>query len=110
MSVHQLIGKAIKEVMIMNTNITEKRVLEIVESFNKKNNLKLNIKDDVQSIKFHNQFHRDSKDVWVVEIKIDLIGFEGRDIINLVISDKNETVDYWLDQNGIPQMFYKSTY
>ncbi|HAK42367.1 MAG TPA: hypothetical protein DCM59_06210 [Clostridium sp.] len=110
MSVHHIIGKVIKEIMIMNTNITEKRVLEIVESFNKNNNLKLSIKADVQSINFHNQFHRASKDVWVVKIKIDLMGFEGTDIINLVISDKNETVDYWLYHNGIPQMFYVSNY
>lgn len=89
----------------MNTNIKEKRVLEIVEDFNKKNNLKLNIKDDVKSIKFHNQFHRNSKNVWVVEIKIDLMGFEGTDNIKVVVSDENEIVDYWLDQNGIPQMF-----
>lgn len=103
-SVHHLIWKVIKEVMIMNTNITEKRVLEIVENFNQKNNLKLNINNDVKSIKFYNQFHRNSKEVWVVEIKVDLIGFEGTNIISLVVSDKDETVDYWLDQNGIPQM------
>lgn len=88
----------------MNTNITEKRVLEIIENFNKKNNIKLNFKNDVKSIKFHNQFHRNSKDVWVVEIKIDLMGFEGTDVINVVVSDKNEIVEYWLDQNGIPQI------
>lgn len=88
----------------MNTNITEKRVLEIIENFNKKNNIKLNLKSDVKSIKFHNQFHKNSKDVWVVEIKIDLMGFEGTDVINVVVSDKNEIVEYWLDQNGIPQI------
>lgn len=89
----------------MNTNITQERVLEIVENFIKKNNFKINIKNDVKSIKFHNQFHRDSKNVWVVEVKIDLMGFEGSDIINLVVSDESETVEYWLDQNGIQQMF-----
>lgn len=89
----------------MNTNITQERVLEIVENFIKKNNFKINIKNDVKSIKFHNQFHRNSKSVWVVEVKIDLMGFEGSDIINLVVSDESETVEYWLDQNGIQQMF-----
>lgn len=87
----------------MNTNITKKRVLEIVEHFIKDNNISIKIKDDIKSIKFYNQFHRDSKNIWVVEIKIDLMGFEGSDVINLVVSDENEAVDYWLDQNGIPQ-------
>lgn len=87
----------------MGANINEKKVLEIVKSFNEKNNFKIDIENDIKSIKFHDQFHRDSRNVWVVEIKIDLLGFEGSDIIDLVISDKDENVEYWLDQNGIPQ-------
>lgn len=89
----------------MNTNINEEQVLKILENFLKKRKWKIDMKNDIKSIKFYNQFHISSKDVWVVRIKIDLKGFEGSDVIKLVISDKKETVEYWLDQNGIPQMF-----
>ncbi|MDU1414465.1 MAG: hypothetical protein E6929_16745 [Clostridium sp.] len=89
--------------MIKNTNITQKRVWEIVKVFSERNNFIINMDDDIKSIEFYHQFHKNSKNVWVVQIKIDLMGFEGSDIINLVVSDKNETVEYWLDQNGIPQ-------
>lgn len=89
----------------MNTNITQKRVLEILKTFIEKKNFKINMKNDIKSIRVHNKFHRTSKNIWVVEVKIDLMGFEGSDIIDFVISDKNETIEYWLDQNGIPQIF-----
>jgi hypothetical protein len=101
---HHQIGKVIKGVIIV-TNINEEKVLQILEDFLNKRKWKIDMKNDIKSIKFYNQFHINSKDVWVVRIKIDLKGFEGSDIIELVISDKKETVEYWLDQNGIPQMF-----
>ena len=87
------------------TNINEEKVLQILEDFLNKRKWKIDMKNDIKSIKFYNQFHINSKDVWVVRIKFDLKGFEGSDIIVLVFSDKKDTVEYWLDQNGIPQMF-----
>ena len=100
-----LIGKVIKGVKIMNTNFNEKRILDIVEEFNNIKNFKLDMKNDIKSIKFYEQFNLNSKNVWVVEIEVDLMQFEGTNKIMLVVSDEKEVVEYWLDQNGIPQMF-----
>ncbi len=60
----------------MNTNINEEQVLKILENFLKKRKWKIDMKNDIKSIKFYNQFHISSKDVWVVRIKIDLKGFK----------------------------------
>lgn len=87
------------------TNSNEEQVLQIAKKFLKERKWKVNTETDIKSIKFYSKFCRKSKNVWVVGVKVDLIGFEGSDMIELVISDKKETVEYWLDQNGIPQMF-----
>lgn len=79
--------------------------MQIAKKFLKERKWKVNTETDIKSIKFYNKFHKESENVWVVGIKVDLMGFEGTDIIEVVISDKKETVEYWLDQNGIPQMF-----
>lgn len=90
----------------MKPNISENEALDIARKYCEKNIKSLQLEDNIKKIEFHENYpynSRHKEPAWTIDVKIDLKGFEGIDIVRIVISDKLKKFVFLIDHNGIPQ-------